>query len=288
MGISKKRIRSMLKMLRIGSIECLSVMNVDEDKGYINLSKKRVDPDDIAPKQEQFAKAKAVHGIMQHVSASHGLEVEDLCEKVSWPMHTLHKCAFTAFKRHIEGEINIWEDVNFSKPGKDLTHLADVIKADIELHMKRRLVVSTVRLMAKCEVSCSAYEGIDAIKEALLEGVKASTDDLVVDIKLIAHPVFALTCMCIDKEKGVKILSAALDLIKTSIESKKGRFEIISQPQIQKKEQAAGESSDEEGDSDDEKKSYKSQSDAEEQDVGMGDLDEEALKALEKVEVDKD
>jgi len=288
--ISKKRIRSMLKILRIGSIEVLSVMSVDEEKGYINLSKKRVEPEMVPPKQEQFAKAKAVHGIMQHVSATHGLEVEDLCEKVSWPLHTKHKCAFSAFKRHIENEINIWEDVDFSKPGKDLSHLADVIKADVELHMKRRLVVSTVRLMAKCEVSCHEYEGIDAIKEALQEGHKASKDGLEVDIKLIAHPMFALTCMCQDTEQGVNMLSASLELIKKSIESKKGSFAIVSQPQIQKKEAAegGGDDSDSDGDSDADKKSYKSQSDPEDQDTGMGDLDEAALKALEKIKVDDD
>merc|ERR1719387_1679221 len=121
--ISKKRIRSMLKILRIGSIEVLSVMSVDEEKGYINLSKKRVDPDLVGPKQEQFARAKAVHGIMQHVSATHGLEVEDLCEKVSWPLHSKYKCAFSAFKQHIEGDINVWDDVDFSKPGKDISDM---------------------------------------------------------------------------------------------------------------------------------------------------------------------
>jgi translation initiation factor 2 subunit 1 len=287
--ISKKRIRSMLKILRIGSIEVLSVMNVDEEKGYINLSKKRVEPEVIQPKQEQFARAKAVHGIMQHVSASHGLEVEDLCEKVSWPLHTKHECAFTAFKRHIEGEFNIWDDVDFTKPGKDLSHLADKIKEDVEMYMKRRLIVATVRLMAKCEVSCHEYEGIDAIKEALNEGRKASKDGLELDIKLIAHPVFALTCMCQEKESGVKVISAALDLIKASIESKKGTFAIVAQPQIQKKDEVKddGESSDD-GDSDGDKKSYKSQSDPEDQDVGMGDLDEAAMKALEKIKVDED
>merc|ERR1712072_965017 len=100
--------------------------------------------------------------------------------------------------------------------------------------MKRRLIVSAVRLQAKCEVSCHEYGGIDSIKEALQEGFKASKEGLEVNIKLIAHPVFALTCMCLEKEQGVNVLSAALDLIKASIESKKGSFSIISQPQIQK------------------------------------------------------
>jgi translation initiation factor 2 subunit 1 len=286
--ISKKRVRSYLKLLRIGNIEVLSVMDVDEEKGYVNLSRKRVEPEDVEPKKEQFAKAKAVHGIMWHVARNQGLEVEDLCSKVSWPLHTKYKCAFTAFKRHIDGEINIWEDLDFTKPGKDISDLADKIKEEIENHMKRRLVASTMRLMAKCEVSCHEYEGIDAIKDALMEGHKASKDGLEVDIKLIAHPVFALTCMCQDKEAGVNVLSAALDLIKASIESKKGKFAIVSQPQIQKKDdqKGDGESSDSDGDGD--KKSYKSESDPEDQDVGMGDLDEEQMKALEKTKLDDD
>merc|ERR1719162_2119469 len=187
-------------------------------------------------------------------------------------------------------DFNIWEDVDFSKPGKDISHLGEQIKTDIEMHMKRRLVASTWRLMAKCEVSCHAYEGIDAIKDSLQEGFKASKDGLEVNIKLIAHPVFALTCMCQDKQLGVNVLTAALDLIKVAIESKKGVFSIISQPNVQKKEEEKGddEDSDSDGDSDADKKSYKSQSDAEEQDVGMGDLDEEAMKALEKIKVDDD
>merc|ERR1712048_281323 len=122
--------------------------------------------------------------------------------------------------------------------------------------------------MAKCEVSCYEYEGIDAITAALDEGLKASKEGLEVNIRLIAHPAFALTCTCLDKEEGVNVLNAALDLIKASIESKKGSFSVISQPQTLQK--------------DEDKKSYKSQSDPEEQDTGMGDLNEDQLKAMEK------
>jgi len=287
--LSKKRIRSMAKILRIGSIEVCMVMSVDEDKGYINLSKKRVEPEDAPPKLEQFARAKAVHGIMQHVSSKHSIDVEDLCSKVSWPLHTKHESAFEGFKRHIEGEINIWTDVDFSQPGTDMSSMAEELKKDIEVHMQRRLIASTLRLMAKCEVSCHEYEGIDAIKIALKEGYKASKEACEVNIKLIAHPVFALTCMCQDKELGVNVLTAAMDYIKESILAQKGAFNIVSVPQIQKKEENKGEEESDEGESGDEdKKSYKSESDPEEQDVGMGDLDENALKALEAHKVDDD
>merc|ERR1740121_790344 len=113
---------------------------------------------------------------MQHVAANHDLDVEDLCMKVSWPLHTKYKCAFAAFKKHADGELNIWDELDFTKPGTDISHLADKIKEDIDTHMKRRLLVSTVRVMTKCEVSCYEYEGIDAITAALDEGLKASKE----------------------------------------------------------------------------------------------------------------
>merc|ERR1719210_611774 len=82
--ISKRRIRSMTKLLRVGSQEVCMVVSVDEEKGYINLSKKRVVNEDIPKKNEAFARAKAVHGIMQHVSSSNKVGIEDLCQKISW------------------------------------------------------------------------------------------------------------------------------------------------------------------------------------------------------------
>lgn len=283
--LSKKRIRSLRKILMIGGIEVCSVMSVDEEKGYINLSKKRVEPDDAAPVMERFAKAKAVHGIMQHVSKTHGIQVEDLCSKVSWPLHAKHGSAFDAFKKHLEeDDLDVWADVDFSQPGTDVSHLADKLKQDIEMQMRRRLIASTLRLQAKCEVSCTEYEGIDAVKEALMEGFKASKEDYEVSIKLIAHPVFALSCICRDKEMGVATLTEALELVKKSIESKKGLFNIISVPQIQKKEEKKDASSDEDDDDDKEGDSG-SEKEAEE----MPDMvDEKDLKALESAKLDDD
>merc|ERR1712157_60522 len=100
------------KVLKVGSTEVCMVMSVDKDKGYINLSKKRVEPEDAPPKLEQYAKAKAVHGIMQHVSKNNNIDTEDLCEKVSWPLHQKHGSAFEVFRKHIEEDLDIWADVD--------------------------------------------------------------------------------------------------------------------------------------------------------------------------------
>jgi translation initiation factor 2 subunit 1 len=273
--ISKRRIRSMTKILRIGSTEVCLVASVDEDKGYINLSKKRVDSVDVAPKHEQFARAKTVHMIMQHVAQLNEIQVEELCTKVSWPLHTKFRDAYDAFKQHVNGETNIWDVCDFSQPGEDLSGMAEKLKADIEVNIRRRLTENIVRLQAKVEVTCSEYDGIEAVKEALTEGFKASTKECEVNIKLIAHPLFALTCVCREKETGVGILEEALKKIDAAITEKGGGFELRSKPDISQKEDKNQEDD----------ASSDSQEDSDQED--MGDLDEETKKQLDSIQVDK-
>lgn len=274
--ISKRRIRSMSKLLRVGSTEVCMVVSVDEDKGYINLSKKRVASEDIPPKQDAFAKAKAVHGIMQHVAQTNTIDIEDLCMKVSWPLHQKYPSAYDAFKKHIEEEICLWDEIDWSQPGTDLSDKAEKIKEDIETNLKRRLLQSMIRLQAKVEVSCSDYEGIDAVREALNEGFAASKPECEVSIKLVAHPVFALSCMCRDKVLGVSTLDEAMGLIQKAIEARKGEFAIRSKPAV-----SGADDKDKEGEEgeDDEDKSSGSDSESE-QDETMGDIDEKAMAEL--------
>lgn len=58
--LSKRRYRSITKLIRVGRQEVAIVVRVDTDKGYVDLSKKRVAPEDIAITEESFSKAKKV------------------------------------------------------------------------------------------------------------------------------------------------------------------------------------------------------------------------------------
>lgn len=265
--ISKRRVRSMAKLLRLGSTEVCMVVSVDEEKGYVNLSKKRVASEDCPLKQEMFAKAKAIHGVMQHVAATNNLHVTELCNKVAWPLNKKYPTAFDAFKKHVNGEVDLWKELDFSGPGQDLSHIQDKLKQDIETVLQRRLIASSVRLQAKCEVACSEYEGIDAVKAAVMEGFKASKEDIEVNIKLVAHPLFILSCSCRDKELGISTLENAMELIQKAIEASGGTFAVKSKPSFL---QTTDEKEDKENDESD---SSSGSSDDEDQDETMGKLD---------------
>jgi len=270
--LSKRRIRSINKHVRVGQTMVCLVLRVDEDKGYIDLSKRRATPEDAAIKEESFAKAKAVHGIMRHVASQQSIPVEQICEKVAWPLQRKHPDLHDAFVRHVRGEINIWED---------LDDISDKSKELIEVDLRRKLTMSALRLRAKVEVSCFGYEGIDAVRNALLAGLEASKEDAEVKIKLIAHPVFALVCTCKDKELGFSTLNESIRLIEESIKAQKeGEFAVKQRPDIMGANDKEEDNSSESG----------SDSGSEEQDETMGaaNFDEEELKKNAKVEDDDD
>ena len=60
------------------------------------------------------------------------------------------------------------------------------------------------------EVSCYAYEGIDAVKEALKAGLQQSTEEMPLEIRLIAPPQYVITTTTLDRTEGVAKLNTTI------------------------------------------------------------------------------
>lgn len=108
--LSRRRIRSINKLIRVGRNEVVVVLRVDQEKGmfwyqvlsdstgYIDLSKRRVSSEDIAKCEERFNKSKAVHSIMRHVAEKTNVPLENLYSTVGWPLYKKYGHAYDAFK----------------------------------------------------------------------------------------------------------------------------------------------------------------------------------------------
>lgn len=57
-------------------------------------------------------------------------------------------------------------------------------------NIKQKLMSQAVKIRSDVEVSCYAYEGIEAVKKALRAGLECSTNDMPVKINLIAPPLY--------------------------------------------------------------------------------------------------
>ena len=66
--------------------------------GYIDLSKRRVSPEDIQKCEEKYNKSKQVHSIMRHVSETCKIRMEELYHLFGWDLYKRFGHAEDAFK----------------------------------------------------------------------------------------------------------------------------------------------------------------------------------------------
>lgn len=96
--LSRQRIRSVIKVIRVGRTEVAVVLRVDKEKGYIDLSKRRVSHDDIVRCEEKYNKSKAVHSILRHVAETCKVQLLSLYEHFGWDLYKKFGHAYDAFK----------------------------------------------------------------------------------------------------------------------------------------------------------------------------------------------
>lgn len=223
--LSRRRIRSINKLIRVGRNEVAMVLRVDKDKGYIDLSKRRVSPEDVAACEDKFNKAKAVHGVLRHLAERRKFHLEELYERIAWPLYKKYGHAYDAFKiALVEDAGKVEED-----PFTSLDVPADVIE-ELKTYIRRRLAPQPIKIRADVEVSCFTYDGIDAIRDALFAGIAVGTENSPIKIRLIAPPIYVLSTMTLDKDVGIALLQKSIDVILEKISAKGGKMDVKMAP----------------------------------------------------------
>lgn len=218
--LSRRRIRSIQKLIRVGKNEVAVVLRVDKEKGYIDLSKRRVSAEDIVKCDERYNKSKAVHSILRHCAEKYGVSLEQLYQTVGWPLLRKYGHAYDAFKLSIT-DPSIFDGIE--APSTEILE-------ELKLYISRRLTPSAIKIRSDVEVSCFSYEGIDAIKAALEAATSVSTEQMQVRAKLIAAPLYEISTQALDKNQGVALLEKAVEKVAEAIEASGGNCKITMAP----------------------------------------------------------
>lgn len=221
--VSRRRIRSINKLIRVGKQEVCMVLRVDQEKGYIDLSKRRVSAEDIQQCDERFQRSKAVHSIVRHVAETQNCEMEDLYQKTAWPLYRKYGHAYEAFRLAITDPDSIFNEETM--PG-----LASPLREAMLQDIAKRLTPTAVKIRSDIEVTCFHYEGINAIKRALLKGASKGSEEVPIKIKLLAPPLYVMTCSAYDKNLGVELLKEAIEVMKQEIQAAKGELQVKAAP----------------------------------------------------------
>ena len=219
--LSRRRIRSVNKLIRVNRNEVVMVLRVDKEKGYIDLSKRRVSPEDIAKCEDRFNKAKAVHRVLRQVAEQKKLVLKTLYQQVGWPLYKKYGHCYDAFKLVLTDQDDIFAGMPNIDPNTKNT-LVDYIK--------KRLAPQPIKIRCDIEVTCFTYEGIDAVRDSLMAGQTVGTAETPIKIKLIAPPMYVMTTMTLDKDLGIDLLNKALAIVTEEIVKKGGKFDVKMAP----------------------------------------------------------
>ncbi|RRT34798.1 hypothetical protein B296_00036772 [Ensete ventricosum] len=93
-ALPPSHLRSVSSVIKVGLQEPIVVLRVDRDKGYIDLSKRRVSMEDIEACEERYNRNKLVHSIMRHVAETLDIDLEELYIHIGWPLYRKYGHAF--------------------------------------------------------------------------------------------------------------------------------------------------------------------------------------------------
>ncbi|XP_047325499.1 eukaryotic translation initiation factor 2 subunit alpha homolog [Impatiens glandulifera] len=237
--LSRRRIRSINNHIKVGRIEPVMVLRVDKEKGYIDLSKRRVSEEDIQSCEERYNKSKLVHSIMRHVAETMILDLEDLYIHVGWPLYRKYGHAFEAFKVIVNDPDSVLSSLTrevkeIGADGQEVTKvvpaMSEEVKDSLIKNIRRRMTPQPLKIRADIEMKCFQFDGVLHIKEAMRKAEAAGNKDCPVKIKLVAPPSYVLNTQTLDKEQGITILNKAIQDCAAEIERHKGKLTVKEAP----------------------------------------------------------
>lgn len=190
--LSRKRIRSVSRLASVGQRQVASVMRVDRDKGYVDLSRRRVTPEEQEAVLGRYARARTLHSMVFAVSQTLDRPMLELYERHVWP-----------------------HDADFEAIADENVRLAFLSQR--EHHQKAGRTDDRARITV--ELTCFGRAGIDGIKSAIRAAQAAVPG---VRIVVQASPRF----MAEGPDSGT--LAQALTVLRSVIEAYDGgRFAAI-------------------------------------------------------------
>jgi translation initiation factor 2 alpha subunit (eIF-2alpha) len=190
--LSKRKHKSVKSLTSIGKLEPAIVMR--NENGSIDLSRKRVDRDDIQKAENRYHTAKKLISVLHHYSQISGKPFQDLMERITYK----------------------WSDNGLKN--------TDATADEIEFIRQKFEIQSKVVLRCCFTATYYGHNGIETLKNIFSHSAYP--------VKYVSAPLYSIELECMDATEGCTKLMCEIQKIKEMLEEKGGSFEIKSMPQI--------------------------------------------------------
>jgi translation initiation factor 2 subunit 1 len=206
--VSPGRIRNIRDFVREGKKVVCKVLKVDEAKGHIDLSLRRVN---LAQKKEKLSHIKqeqTAEKIIEIVANKLKKDKNDLYKQISESVLKSYDSLFASFQAIVNNE------TTFDELGLDKE-----ISKDLTQAIKQRIKPLEVEVRARLKLSSPASDGVNIVKQALKKALEASQD---VKIKYLGSGKYGVVATAQNYKKANEFIEKALNQAVSHIKANGG------------------------------------------------------------------
>lgn len=249
--VTRRRVRSIGKFIKVGRTEAVQVIRMDEVKGYIDLSKREVTVPESKACEGRFRKGSDVRSIVCHVAEECNITPADAMSMIAYPLYRREpgKHAYTWLK-----ELNDTKDIDGILGPLNLPK--NIIESLMEC-LQKALRLRVLTLAAQVDLTCTAPNGVQHIRDVLLLGKSFSkVSELEISVIIIGPPLYDLRIRTDLREEGLNLLKDAISAMQIELAKRGGILKVSKEPYAMGEEDVApktadGDNSEDEDEGDD-------------------------------------
>ncbi len=223
--MSKRRIRSVAQLTRVGKLEPCVIMRIDTNSKQVDMSKSKVSREDSEKAMEKYLKTKNVLSFVMQISRDLNFQVDDLVEKIVYPLFKDKHHPLDVFEMVSRGKDfkdfyskEEYENITSNLPENTLDRLTELIK--------KKIVIKPYYI--RSDVNCIYYgvEGVEMLKEAFRK-VEPN-----VTVRYISAPKYIFETTNTNMEEGINILNISVKNVKDFLISNGGNLSIAENARV--------------------------------------------------------
>jgi len=206
-----KRIRNHIKEKQ--KVVC-KVLHVDEEKNHIDLSLKRVNEHQKRDKIQEWKNSQKSKKLLEMVSKELGKDIENCYNEFGNELAEKYGSLYGAFEQAA------YDEEMLKKDG----YKGDWVEKFIQI-AKTSIPVPFVDIKGYIIVTSWLPDGINHIKNVLVEAENSEYEDVEIKVKYIGAPNYMITVKAPDYKIAEEELKKAVDKIEKKIKENNGDFE---------------------------------------------------------------
>jgi len=210
--VSPGRIRNIRDFVKEGKKVVCKVLRINKEKGYIDLSLRRVNESEKRRKIDEIKKEQNAEKIIEIAAKKIGLKTEEFYNKISENITKKYAFFHEFFEKAAEDE-SLLESLELDE--KQLRVIGETIK--------QRIKPSEVKIVGKLKIATFAPDGIGIIKESLKkaeESVKGR-----ISIKYLGSGLYRFMIKATDYREAEKLMKNAVESAVSNVAKSGGTAE---------------------------------------------------------------